>query len=170
MAPLPTLLDWTGSPPDPLAHSELYDGLLWRRVVAYLFDVMVIAALIVASWSGLALLGILSFGLLWALLPIVGFIPVVYHALQVGGRHNATLGMRLFDLEVRTWDGGRPDVWQGFLMAALFYATLASTGSLILLIALFNDRRRTAHDFLSGVVVVRRLRDAGFVLPPAPAM
>lgn len=50
-------------------------------------------------------------------------------------------------------------------MAALFYATLAITCSLILLVVLFNDRRRTIHDYLSGVVVVRRTMGARLIAP-----
>jgi uncharacterized RDD family membrane protein YckC len=171
MPQLPIALTWTGVPPDPLAHPELYDGLLWRRSFAYLFDVIIIGLLLLAGWSSLILLGVLSFGLLLPLVPLlVALIPVAYHALQVGGRHHATLGMRLFDLEVKTWSGGQPDVWQGFLMAALFYATLAVTCSLILLVALFNDRRRTVHDYLAGVVVVRRTQGARLITPAMPAM
>ena len=170
MPQFPVLRTWTGTPPDPLAHPDLYDGLLWRRVFAYLFDAIVIGLLLLAGWGGLLLLGILSFGLLLPLVPLlVALIPIAYHALQIGGRHHATLGMRLFDLEVRSCTGGQPDVWQGFLMAALFYATLALTGSLILLAALFNDRRRTLHDYLAGVVVVRHAQGA-HLITPMPAM
>ena len=171
MPPLPALRTWTGTPPDPLAHPELYDGLLWRRSLAYLFDCCVIGLLLVAGWSSLVVLGLLSFGLLLPLVPLlVGLIPIAYHALLVGGRHHATLGMRLFDLEVKTWAGGRPDFWQGLLMAAMFYATLAFTCFLILLVAVFNDRRRTLHDYLAGVVVVRCSLGAELITPPMPAM
>jgi uncharacterized RDD family membrane protein YckC len=171
MPQLPVTWTWTGPPPDPLAHPDLYDGLLWRRSLAYLFDCCVIGLLLLAGWSSLILVGILSFGLLLPLVPLlVALIPIAYHALQVGGRHHATFGMRLFDLEVKTWTGGRPDVWQGLLMAAMFYATLAFTCFLILLVALFNDRRRTLHDYLAGVVVVRRALGAGLITPPMPAM
>jgi uncharacterized RDD family membrane protein YckC len=171
MLQFPVTLSWTGTPPDPLAHPELYDGLLWRRVFAYLFDCVVMGLLILAGWGGLFVLGVLSFGLLLPLVPLlVGLIPVAYHALQVGGHHHATFGMRVFDLEVKTWTGGQPDVWQGFLMAALFYATLAVTCSLILLVAVFNDRRRTLHDYLAGVVVVRRALGVHLITPPMPAM
>jgi uncharacterized RDD family membrane protein YckC len=171
MAQLPVSLTWTGTPPDPLAHPELYDGLLWRRVFAYLFDCVVMGLLILAGWGGLFVLGILSFGLLLPFVPLlVALIPVAYHALQVGGGHHATFGMRLFDLEVKTWTGGQPDVWQGLLMAALFYATLAATGSLILLVVVFNHRRRALHDYLAGVVVVRGTLGARLITPPMPAM
>ena len=29
---------WSGPVPDPLAHPELYDGILLRRTLAYLVD------------------------------------------------------------------------------------------------------------------------------------
>ena len=29
---------WIGEPPDPIAHSACYDGLLMRRSIAYLID------------------------------------------------------------------------------------------------------------------------------------
>ena len=171
MPQLPVLPTWTSAPPDPLAHPDLYDGLLWRRVFAYLFDCAVMGMLILTGWCSLLILSILSFGLLLPLVPfLVVLIPVAYHALLVGGRHHATLGMRMFDLEARAWAGGQPDVWQGFLMAALFYATLALTCTLILLVALFNDPRRTLHDYLSGVVVVRHAQGARSVARPIPAM
>lgn len=170
MPQLPVIYTWTGTPPDPLSHPDLYDGLLWRRVAAYLFDCCVIGLLLFAGWSSLVVVGLLSFGLLLPLVPLlVALIPIAYHALQVGSRHHATFGMRLFDLEVRTWTGGQPDVWQGLLMAAMFYATLAVTCLLILVVALFNDRRRTVHDYLAGVVVVRRSLGTGLAMPAMPA-
>jgi uncharacterized RDD family membrane protein YckC len=161
---------WTGTPPDPLGLPALYDGLIWRRLLAYLVDILIIGLLLAMAWTGLVLLGLLTFGLLWALLPIAGWvIPLGYHAWLVGGAHNATLGMRLADLEVRTWTGGRPGFGQALLMAALFYATVMATCFLILVLSLLNDRRRTLHDYLSGVVVVRRSQHLFLVMPPLAA-
>jgi uncharacterized RDD family membrane protein YckC len=42
-------------------------------------------------------------------------------------------------------------------MTLLFYATIAITWFFGLLVVFFNARRRAAHDFLAGTVVVRRL-------------
>ncbi len=171
MPQLPVVYKWTGTPPDPLAHPDLYDGLIWRRLAAYFFDAAIIGLLLLAGWFSLMILGVLSFGLLLPLVPVlVALIPIAYHAIQVGGRQHATFGMRLFDLEVRTWTGDVPDIAQGFLMAALFYATLAFTCLLILLVVLFNDRRRTVHDYLSGVVVVRHMQGARLIGPAMPAV
>jgi len=149
--------------PDPLSAPALYDGLLWRRPLAYVLD-LVLIGLIIGGWFWLVLM---SLGLLWPLTSLAFLlIPMLYHAWLVGGRHSATFGMRTCGLEVRTVAGGRPDFWQALLMAILFYLTVVATSLLILLVVLINDRRRTVHDFLSGTLVVRRGRS----LAPAHAV
>jgi uncharacterized RDD family membrane protein YckC len=145
---------WTGAAPDPLANPALFDGVLWRRPLAYLIDLVVIG-LLCGAWLWMVLL---SFGLLWALTSLAFLlIPILYHAWLVGGPRSATLGMRLCGLEAWSWDCEHPDFWQALLMAVLFYVTVVCTSLLILLAALINDRHRTVHDYLSGVVVIRRL-------------
>ncbi len=145
-----------GFMPDPAVRPELFEGVLWRRAAAYLIDVLCIGAIAVALWVPFVLLTVLSFGLLapglWFLF---GLIPLAYHTLLVSGRRAATLGMRAFDLRLYSWDGERPVFLQALAHAALFYLTVAATGSLILLFALFNRRRRTLHDVLAGMLMVR---------------
>lgn len=151
---------WEEAPPDPLERPELYDGLIWRRVVAYILDVLLIAGLSLCAWVVFGLAGILSFGLLTPLgIMALAVLPVAYHSFFLG-RQGATPGMRIFDVEVRSWTGGRPDYFQAFLVTVLFYTTVAVTAWLVLAVALFNDRRRTLHDFLAGTVAVRRTRGA----------
>jgi uncharacterized RDD family membrane protein YckC len=53
------------------------------------------------------------------------------------------------------------------VQSLLFYATIAVTGLLILMVALLNTRRRTVHDFFAGTVVVRRPVGPE-ILPPPP--
>jgi uncharacterized RDD family membrane protein YckC len=149
-----------------LEPPELFDGLLWRRPLAYLIDAVLIGILLM-GWLWLVLM---TLGLLWPLTSLAFLlIPIGYHAYLVGGRHSATLGMRACGLEVRTWDDDHPDVWQALLMAILFYVTVVATSCLILIVALFNDRRRTVHDYLSGVVVTRRVHGLRRAVPPAMA-
>lgn len=153
---------WQSSAIDPLADPALYDGIRWRRVFGYVVDLALIGFVSVAVWLLLAIAGIASFGLLLPLLPIgVALVPLAYHSLQVASSRSATVGMRLFDVEVRGWTGVRPDLFQAFLMTALFLVTVALTGSLILLVSLFNNRGRTLHDYLSGTLVVRASRAPG---------
>jgi uncharacterized RDD family membrane protein YckC len=64
--------------------------------------------------------------------------------------------MRAFGIEVRSWTGDRPDHLQALVQTVLFYVSTAATCSLILLVALFERRRRTVHDMVAGTLVIRR--------------
>jgi uncharacterized RDD family membrane protein YckC len=144
--------------PDPASFPELYEGVLWRRVFAYMVDLVFIGIIAVGVWIVFAVLWLLSLGLLGPLLWFLfGLVPLAYHTLLLSGRHSATFGMRCFDLELRSVTGARPSFIQALIQTALFYVTVGMTGSLILLVALFNRRWRTLHDFLAGTVMVRTL-------------
>ncbi len=147
---------WDQAPPDPLSRPDLYDGLLWRRVVAYLVDLLMIGLLYGVGTVVFLFAGILSFGLLTPLgIIILAVLPVAYHSYFLGHR-GATPGMRIFDVEVRSWTGQRLDYFQAFLVTVMFYVTVALTAWLVLIVALFNPRRRTLHDFLGGTIALRR--------------
>ena len=141
-----------------LADSTLYDGILWRRVGAYFVDALLIVGINVALHVLLLFMGLLTFGLSWLLLgPITCLtVALAYGTLFIGGGQGATPGMRLFDIEARGLNGGRPEYFQAFLMTALFYATVPLTSFLILIVAFFTEHNRTAHDLLSGITVIRR--------------
>jgi uncharacterized RDD family membrane protein YckC len=57
-------------------------------------------------------------------------------------------------------DGDRPGLIQAFAITALFYSSVTMTSFLILIIAVFNDKNRCAHDFLSGTLVVNSNAEA----------
>jgi uncharacterized RDD family membrane protein YckC len=144
--------------PDPDTFPEVYEGILPRRVLAYLVDLVCIGAIAAAAAILFAVLWLLSLGLLGPLLWLLFcLVPLAYHTILLAGPHSATLGMRLFDLELRSVTGERPGLLQALAQTALFYISVGATGSLILLVALFNRRRRTLHDWLSGTVMVRTL-------------
>lgn len=157
---------WSEAPPDPMAEPALYDGILWRRVVGYLVDLVLIAVLYACASLAFGLLGILTFG---ALTPfgviVLAVLPVGYHTLFLGGR-GATPGMRLFDMELRSWTGRPPEYAQAFLTTVIFYMSVSLTAWLVLLVALFTDRQRTLHDILAGTIMVRQTR-LGFAARPA---
>jgi uncharacterized RDD family membrane protein YckC len=143
--------------PDPAALPEAYEGVLPRRVLAYFVDLCVIGVLVVLIWIVFAVLWVLSLGLLGPVLWFLfGLIPLAYHTLLLSGPRSATVGMRLFDLELRSATGERPGFLQALLQTALFYITVGATCSLILLVALLNRHKRTLHDMLAGTVMVRR--------------
>ncbi len=154
---------WAGEPPEPFASPEYYQGVLARRVFAYLIDVVCIGLLIALAWVVFWMLAIASLGLLSPLLLILGLIPVLYHTLTIGGPYAATPGMRLTALEVRSWTGERPGYLQAFVQTILFYVTVYPTWSLVLLIALLDRRHRTLHDMIAGTLVIRRFPHPVFV-------
>ena len=92
--------------------------------------------------------------------------PIAYSTLLIGGPDSATWGMRMMDVQVRSWSGERPNMVQALVMTLLFYGTLVITWFFGLLVVFFNARRRTIHDFLAGVVVVRRATVS--VVPAGP--
>jgi len=131
-------------------------GVLARRVIAYLLDLGFIVLFWALAASAAVFLTILSFGLLYWLLPLVALTPLAYWTLMVGGRHGATWGMRLMSVGYRRdIDGGMPSYLEGFVASVVFHFTVWPTGGLILIIALLNDRHRTLHDMISGLVMIR---------------
>ncbi len=156
---------YTGTPPGasngPAGFSSSWEdallaGVLLRRCVGWLTDLLLVGLLIAMLWSSLLLLGLLTFGLGWWLLGLVPLMPFAYHCLFLTGSLSATPGQALFGLVVRRDDDlGPPSLAQAAISTLIFYLTLATSG-LLLLVALFTQRKRTLHDLASGLVVVRR--------------
>jgi uncharacterized RDD family membrane protein YckC len=139
----------------PLDEDLLIEGVLTRRVFAWLIDVLLIMLIFVALWFALVLFGLLTLGLGLPLLGILPFVPFCYHMVFLAGPASATPGQQALGLVVRRNDDlGRPTPVQALVSTLLFYVTLATSG-LLLLLALFTVHRRTLHDLLSGLVVVR---------------
>jgi uncharacterized RDD family membrane protein YckC len=133
----------------------LTSGVLTRRVFAWLIDLLLIGLICALLWFVLLLFGLLTLGIGLPLLGVLPFVPFCYHMLFLAGPPSATPGQSAFGLVVRRNDDfGHPTVGQAAVSTLVFYATLATSG-LLLLIALFTVRRRTLHDLISGLVVVR---------------
>jgi uncharacterized RDD family membrane protein YckC len=144
--------------PDAAVTPDMLDGVLWRRIVAYLADLVVVGiAAVVLAIVLLIPATILSLGLLTGpMIALFGLLPLAYHILLVGGPQASTLGQRMMDLRVMdSTTGDKPDYAQAGVQCVLFYVTLALTGFLLLFV-FFNPHRRTLHDWASGTVVVRR--------------
>ncbi len=146
---------WFDAMPPWLDRPEHFESLGRRRVFAFLLDVCFMGMIGWALAFVLVMLSFVSFGLLSPLWAITGIVPLAYHTLTIGGRHGATWGMRLLDVEMRSWNGGRPDYIQAALTTIVFYVTMGFSALLVMLVALLNRRRRLLHDLLCGVVAVR---------------
>jgi len=139
----------------PIDDYWLTEGVMIRRVFAWLIDIVLLGLILTALWFVLLLFGVLTLGLGFALLGALPFVPFCYHWLFVAGPVSATPGQQALGLVVRRNDDlGRPLLLQAFIYTLVFYLTLATTG-LLLLFALFTVRHRTLHDLASGLVVVR---------------
>ncbi len=138
----------------------LFQGVARKRVFAFLIDVVILMVLGIALGTVGTVVGVLSFGLLFAPVALLSLLlPLAYHSYLIGGPQSATFGMRAMGLEVRTWDNRRPGYLQAALQTMVFYVTVFSTNFLILLVVFFSDRRRTLHDILCGTVVLNTARD-----------
>jgi uncharacterized RDD family membrane protein YckC len=79
---------------------------------------------------------------------------LIYYGSTFGGPASATIGMRLMDLEMRTWYGAPAYFVLGAVHAIVYWITVSMLTPLILLVAFFNERRRLLHDILVGTVVI----------------
>lgn len=139
---------------DPDRFPELFEGVLGKRIMAFLVDWALLAIITVFLTIVFAILGIFTLGLLWPLLgPLAPAVWLAYFAFTIGGPSSATPGMRFTGIQVRTWDGARPGIVQGGLQALAFYITWVVT-VFVVLVPLFNQRRRCLHDYLIGTVVI----------------
>lgn len=153
----------------PLPDDLLTQGVLSRRCFAWLVDLLLLAVLIGAFWSTFFVFGLLTLGLGMPLLGLIPLIPFAYHCLFLVGPMSATPGQALFGLRVRRDDDfGPPSLAQAVVSTLVYYLTLATSG-LLLLVALFTVRKRTLHDLISGLVVVRSraLLNAPLTAPPS---
>lgn len=143
---------------DPVANPELFEGVLVRRSIAFLIDVVIIAIPVLFAALFILVFGLVTFGLGWALYwllwPATVIWAVVYYGLTFGSAASATIGMRVMELEMRTWYGAPAYFVLGAVHGILYWVTISFLTPLILLIAFFNERRRLLHDMLVGTIVI----------------
>lgn len=143
---------------DPAAQPELFEGVLARRIVAFLIDVIIVAIPVALAFVFIAVFGIVTFGLGWLLFWLVSPLSVVwalfYYGMTLGGPSSATVGMRVMDLQMRTWYGAPAYFVLGAVHAVVFWVSVSALTPFVLLVGLFNGRRRLLHDILIGTVVI----------------
>lgn len=133
-------------------------GVLGSRLFAWIGDVIILFFLGWLIVLLLAVLGIVTFGATWLLIPIAAVATALgYAALTIGGPKQATWGMRMAGLRVETITGARPDGLAAAVHALLFYVAAGTVGLWVLdiLCGLVRADRRLGHDILVGFVVVR---------------
>ncbi len=154
---------------DPATQPELFEGVLPRRVVAFAIDFVIIAAPIVLAAMVIFAFGVVTLGLGWALywlLPPASVLwAIAYFGITLASPESATIGMRVMDLEMRTWYGAPAYFVLGAVHAILFWLSISALSPLILLVCFFNQRRRLLHDVVLGTVVINNERRAAMLRP-----
>jgi len=143
---------------DPVANPELFEGVLVRRSIAFLIDIIIIAVPVLLAALFVFVFGLITLGLGWVLFkllwPATVIWAVVYYGLTFGSAASATIGMRIMDLEMRTWYGAPAYFVLGAVHGLLYWVTISFLTPLVLLVAFFNERRRLLHDMLVGTIVI----------------
>ena len=148
------------SPITPIEPRPLQNvnGVLGARLFAWIGDIVILFILGWLIFFLLLMLGIVTFGATWLLIPIATVATALgYAALTIGGPRQSTWGMRMAGLKVETATGGRPDGLAAAVHALLFYVAAGTVGLWVLdiLCGFARSDRRFGHDLLTGLVVVR---------------
>jgi uncharacterized RDD family membrane protein YckC len=140
---------------DPAAQPELFDGVLSKRIVAFIIDAVFIVLLMIPAALVVFVVGIVTLGIGWLLYGILfAIVALGYCAFTLGGRKSATPGMQIVGVEMRTWNGQRLFPLLAIMHALIFWFSVSLLTPLILLVGLFTQRRQMLHDLLLGVVAL----------------
>ena len=143
---------------DPAANPELFEGVLSRRLLAFFIDVVIVAVPVMAAAVVIFLFGIVTLGLGWMLFWLLSPASVIwalaYYGLTMGSAASATIGMRAVDIEIRTWYGAPAYFLLGAVHTVVYWVSVSVLTPFILLVGLFNGRRRLLHDILVGTVLI----------------
>ncbi|MGN6306909.1 MAG: RDD family protein [Mesorhizobium sp.] len=139
-----------------LDDARAYDGVRTRRVLACLIDYLIVGLLTIPFAILVLILGLLTLGLGWMLFTIlVPAVAILYIWNTLGGKDQATVGMKMMDIRLDRLDGAPIDGMTAVVHSVLFWAGNVVLTPLVLLVTLFSDRKRTLHDLLLGTVVSR---------------
>lgn len=147
---------------DPDTRPELFDGILSKRIVAFVIDAIIIVALLIPAALVVFILGFVTLGIAWFLYPaLFAVVALGYVALTMGSPASATIGMRFVGIEMRTWSGQKMFTLLAVMHALIFWFSVSFLTPLILLVGLFTRRKQMLHDLLLGVLAVNSyaLRD-----------
>lgn len=135
--------------PDPIRHAEFYDGILFKRFMAWVFDLVLIALLtaLVVPFTAFTALFFLP-----VLFLVIGFL---YRWVTLSGR-SATWGMRILRIEFCDRQGQRFDTGTALIWTVGYTLSMAFLLPQLLSIALMflSQRRQGLTDHLLGSVAI----------------
>ena len=154
---------------DPVTNPELFDGVMPRRVVAFVIDVVIIFVPVVFAGIFIFMFGLVTLGLGWALFwllsPATVIWALLYYGTTLGSPASASLGMRVMEIELRTWYGAPCYFVLGAVHPIVFWITVSMLTPLVLLVGFFNERQRLLHDIVLGTVVINNPARAAALRP-----
>ncbi len=140
-----------GGLPDPHLLPEFYDGVVAKRALAWVVDVVLVFLLCLVVLPFTAFLGLFFFP---ALMLVTGFL---YRWATIAAR-SATLGMRLMAIELRDAEGLRLTGQAAFLhtLGYTVSLTVAPLQLISILMMLLTERRQGLTDHVLGTAAINR--------------
>ncbi len=144
---------------DRQAYADLFEGLLTRRVFAFLIDYAIVLLLMIPAAVVVFFLGLLTLGLGFYLYPVLFFVIAgLYFGLSLSSYAQATPGMRVMDIMMVSDGGHRIDFLTAVLHLVIFWILNSLITPFVLLAGLFTERKRLLHDIALGTTQVRASR------------
>jgi uncharacterized RDD family membrane protein YckC len=137
--------------PDPYHQPEYYEGVLPKRALAWIVDILIIT-------GATFLLGIVTLTIAWFLWPIAYLAVGALYRVGTLASRSATWGMRLMGIELRDHRGDRFDGATAILHVLGYYLSMSfvlpALGSVAAM--LVTDRRQGLTDLLLGSAAINR--------------
>lgn len=139
--------------PDPVHQPEFYDNVPPKRFFAWIVDSILTMALVLIAIPFTAFVGVFMLPLLYF---VIGF---AYRVITLTGG-SATLGMRLFAIEIRNAHGRRLDLSTAFLHTLGYTISLsfALVQVISMVLMMTTERGQGLSDMVLGTVAINRRR------------
>ncbi|MDB2407030.1 RDD family protein [Jannaschia sp.] len=141
----------TSGLPDPHHEPEFYDGVLVKRGLAWVTDILIVT-------FATFILGIVTLSVAWFLWPIAFLAVGALYRVATLANSSATWGMRLMGVELRDHHGRRFDGPTALLHVIGYYASMSfvlpALGSIVTM--LVTDRRQGLTDLVMGSAAINR--------------
>ncbi|MBF9036469.1 RDD family protein [Rhodobacterales bacterium HKCCE2091] len=141
----------TSTLPDPDTQSEFYAGVPFKRLVAWLADVVLVTLITL-------LLGLVTFGIGWIFFPVFYMATAFLYRWFTISQRSATLGHRLMAIEIRNAAGRRLDTGEAALHTLLYLVASAFAVPQLVSVALMalSPKGQGLHDLVLGTAAINR--------------
>ncbi len=137
--------------PDPQRDPQFYDGVPFKRFLAWLIDVGVVSIFTLLSVFFTFGVGVFVFPLLWL---VINF---AYRVLTIA-TGSATWGMRFAGIELRNIQGNRFDMSEAAIHTVLYYLlNMMVLGQILSAVMMLSTPKgQGLHDYLLGTTAINR--------------